>query len=64
MLTGHTNRSMEDSSLVDDLNCGALDQKVSQKKNFSMLSRDHSYDILVKNVTAFCSCPKCLPEAK
>ena len=55
---------MEDSSLEDDLNCGGLDQKVSEKKNFSMLSRYHSYDILVKKVAAFCSGPKCLPETK
>ena len=54
---------MEDSSLEDDLDYVGQAQKVSEK-NFSMLSRDHSYDILVKNVAAFCSCPKCLPEAK
>jgi len=29
-----------------------------------MLSRDCSWDILVKNVVAFCSCLESLPEAK
>ena len=28
-----------------------------------MLLRDRSCDILVKNVAAFCPCPKSLPEA-
>ena len=29
-----------------------------------MLPRDHSCDILVKNVAAFCPCMKSLPETK
>ena len=29
-----------------------------------MWPRDHSCDILVKKVAAFCPCPKSLPEAK
>ena len=29
-----------------------------------MLSRDHSCDIMVKEVVAFYPCPKSLPEAK
>ena len=29
-----------------------------------MLPRNHSCDILVKNVAAFCPCPKSLLEAK
>ena len=29
-----------------------------------MLPRDHSCDILVKKVAAFCPCTKILPEAK
>ena len=33
-------------------------------KNFSMLPRNHSCDILVKELAAFCSCPKTLPDAK
>jgi hypothetical protein len=32
------------------------------KKNINMCPRDCSCDILVKNVTAFCSCPWYLPE--
>ena len=42
---------------------GGLAQEVSEKKNFSMLPRDHACDILVK-MAAFCPCPKSLPEAK
>ena len=33
-------------------------------KNLSVLPKDHSCDILVKNVTVFCPCLKSLPEAK
>ena len=55
---------MEDSGADGYLNCGSLDQKVSEEKNFNMLPRNHSHDILVKNVTAFYHCLKCLPEDK
>ena len=34
------------------------------EKNFNMLPRNHSCDILVKNVDGFCPCLKSLPEAK
>ena len=41
---------MEDSGAEGDLmNCGGLIQEVSEKKNFSMLPRDNSCDILVNN---------------
>jgi len=55
---------MEDSGADRDLNYGCLAQEVSEEKNFSMLPRNHSCDILVKNVFAFCPCSKSLPEAK
>jgi hypothetical protein len=55
---------MEDSCTEHDLNCRGLVQEVSEGKNFSMLSRYCSCDILVKNVAAFCTCSKNLPEAK
>jgi hypothetical protein len=51
---------MEDSGAEGDLNHGVLAQEVSEEKNF----RDHSCDILVKNVAAFCPCLKSLPETK
>ena len=54
---GHTSRSMEDSGAEGDLNCGGLAQEVSEE-NFNMLPRDHSCEILVKNVAALCPCPK------
>ena len=60
----HTSRSLKESGTECDLNCGCLNQEVSEKKNFSMLPRDRSCDILMKNVAAFCPCPKSLPEAK
>jgi hypothetical protein len=41
---------MEDSGAEGDLNCGGLAQVVSEEKNVSMLHRDHSCGILVKNV--------------
>ena len=63
---GHTSINMEDSGAKFDLmNCGGrLTQDVSEEKNLNMLPRDHSCDILVKKVAAFCPCPKSLPEAK
>ena len=45
-LMDHINRNMEGSGAECDLmNCGGLDQNVSEDKNFSMLPRDHSCDI-------------------
>ena len=41
-----------------------LGQELSEEKNFSMLPRDCSCDILVKNVAAFSHCCKSLPEDK
>ena len=56
---------MEDSGADCDLrNDGELTQEVSEEKNFSMLPRDHSCDILVKKVAAFCPCLKSLNVAK
>jgi hypothetical protein len=46
------------------LNCADLAQEVSVEKNFSMWHRDCSCDIMVKNVAAFCSHLKSLPESK
>ena len=44
-LIGHTSRSMEDRGARSDLNCQGLTQEIPEKKNFSMLARDHSCDI-------------------
>ena len=60
----HTIKNMSDSGAGVDLNCSHLAQEVSEEKNFSMLPRDHSCDVLVKTVAAVCPCPKRLPEAK
>jgi hypothetical protein len=46
-------RRIEDSSTQGDLNFENLAQEVSEKKNFSMLDREHSCNILVKNGDAF-----------
>lgn len=48
----------------DLMNCGCLDQEVSEKKNINIWRNNHSCDILVKNVAAFCPCLKGLPKAK
>ena len=64
-LMGHTCGSMEDGGAESDLMYyPGLDQNVSEEKNFSMLPRNCSCDILVKNVAAFRHCPESLPEAK
>lgn len=39
-------------------------QEVLERKNRSKCPRDCSCDILVKNVTEFCPCPKSLSKAK
>lgn len=63
-LVGHTSRSMEDGSAEGDLNCQDIAQEVSEE-NYSMWPREHSCGILVKKkVTAFCPCPKNMPDAK
>ena len=46
-------RRIEDSSTQGDLNFENLAQEVSEKKNFSMLDREHSCNILLKNGDAF-----------
>ena len=52
---GHSSRNMENGSVEDDLNCrDLLAQEVSE--NFSMLPRDCSCDVLMKNMPAFCPC--------
>ena len=40
------------------------DSRGFEEKNFIMWPRDCSCGSLVKNVAAFCPCPKNLPEAK
>lgn len=50
---------MEDNGAEGYLNCGIIVQEVSEGKNISIWPRKHSCYILVKNVDAFCPCPKC-----
>ena len=62
---GHTSRNMEVNDAEFDLmNCWGLPQEVSEEENFSMLPRDHSSNILLRNMVAFCLCLTILPEAK
>ena len=56
----HTGRNIKDSHAEDDLNYQGLAQEATEKDNFSMLPRDCSCDILVKNLAAFCPCLKSL----
>lgn len=51
-----TSRNMENSA-------SGLAQEVSEK-NFSMLPRNCAYNILMKNMAAFCICLKILPKVK
>ena len=56
---------MEDGNAEHDLmTCGGLVQEISEKNNFSMLSRDHFYDILVNNVPTFYPYLTSMCEAK
>ena len=52
------------SSIVGYLDCQKLARNISEEKNFSMLPRDCSCDILVKYVAAFFSSLKNLPKVK
>lgn len=45
-------------------NCGGQAQEVSEEKNVSIDLETVLVIFLVKNVTAFCPCPKSLPVAK
>ena len=60
----HSNVNVEDIGGKGNLNCWGLAQEFSEEKNLSILPRDHSCDILVMNVAAFCPCLKSLSEVK
>lgn len=51
-LFGHTSRTIEERGAESDLNYVGLDQDISEVKDFSMLSRNCSCDILA----TFCPC--------
>ena len=61
-LMGHINRNMKNIGTEYDLNCGCLDQYISEEKKVNMWPRDLSCDILVKSMAAFSPCSKSLPE--
>jgi hypothetical protein len=44
--------------------CGGLAQEVSEEKNSSKRTKEHSCNILAKNMAAFFPCLKNMPEAK
>ena len=62
-LMGCPNKNMEDIVTESDLKCAHLDQAASVE-NFSMWPTDCFCSILVKNMAAFCPCPKSLPGFK
>ena len=51
----HSSRSLEDSSTENNVNSGGLAQEVSEGNFISNVVKDHSCDILAKNVADFCS---------
>ena len=53
---------MKDGGAESNVVYDSLAQDASEK--ISKWPRDHSRNILAKNVVAFCPCPKNLPEAK
>jgi hypothetical protein len=63
-LIGHPSRNMEDFVARSNLNCVDLGQEISKEKNFRMWHKDCFCGILVKTMTTFCPCLKCLSEAK
>ena len=61
---GHFNRSMEDSSAESSVHYEGQAQEMSKEDKTSNWARDHSYDILAKNVAPFYLCTKNLLKAK
>lgn len=59
---GHPSKNIEESAKVG-LNY-KVPAQVSEEKIISKCPRDHSCDVLAKNVAAFCPFPKNLLEAK
>jgi hypothetical protein len=55
---------VEDSGATSNVDYDNPPQEVSEEKDISKWPRDHAYNILAKNATAFCLCPGNLPEAK
>ena len=55
---------MEDSGAEGDLNCGGLAQEISEEKNIHVWPIKHSYDIVVKSMTAFSLSPEKSSEPK
>jgi hypothetical protein len=60
---GYPRRNKENDAAVNGVENAGLAQDSSETKNISKQPRYHSHGILTKNVTAFCPCPKNLPEA-
>lgn len=59
-LMGHFRGNIEDIGFKPYFKSGDLTQHVSEEKNFSIFPRDHSYDMLLKNMATFFSCKVCL----
>ena len=57
-LKGHASRSLEDNNAETSV------ENVSAGNNISNWARDYLCDVLAKNVSAFCPCPKNLLETK
>jgi hypothetical protein len=63
-LWGQPSRSLEGCTAESYVDCGASDQEVLEWKNISIGTRDHSCDILTKNVADICPYPIYLPVAE
>ena len=60
----YASRNMEDSCAQSNLNCLELDKEVSEGKNFRVLHRNHSCDILVREEAAFALFQRFCPRLK
>jgi hypothetical protein len=60
----HSTRSLKYNTAESNVDCQCLAQKVLERNNFSNWARDHSYDILAKNMVALCLCITNFSEAK
>ena len=55
---------MKDNGLLNNADYDCSVKETSEEKNINQWPRDPHFDILVKKLAAFCSCPKYLLEAK
>lgn len=63
-LVVHTTRNMKESGPEGYVNCKSSSPEDAEENDISIWPRDSSYDILARNISAFCHCCKNIPKAQ